>query len=146
MVRNNMFLWTNVLMSKLRKKVKCINQKQLKQMYQPNDVIIAHSNKTCDEYTELFKNVEKYRIIECKNVDGVNRYNGEITLTKPKNIKNELRHGFTIHSYQGAEVPIGNKLFIDAGLNTTRLIYTAISRAKSIDQIYIVGRGHAVPL
>jgi len=140
MVRNNITKKSYELISKLVDKVQCIHLNELKEMYQPNDVIIAHSNKTCDEYTELFKTIEKYRIIECKNVDGVNRYNGEITLTKPKNIKNVLRHGFTIHSYQGAEVPIGNKLFIDSALNDTRLIYTAISRAKSIDQIYIVFR------
>jgi len=145
MVRCNMWKWANVLMSQIKQHVKVITEEEMKEMYQPNDAIIAHSNKTCDTYTKMFKDMEKYKITECKNVDGVDRYNGEITLTKPQNIKYELRHGFTIHSYQGAEVPIGNKLFIDGSLNSTRLIYTAISRAKSIDQIYIIGHAVAPP-
>lgn len=145
MVRCNMWKWANVLMTQIKQHVKVITEEQLKQMYQPNDAIIAHSNKTCDTYTEMFKDMEKYKILECKNVDGVEKYNGEITLTKPQKIKNELRHGFTVHSYQGAEVAIGNKLFIDGSLNSTRLIYTAISRAKSIDQIYIIGHAVAPP-
>jgi hypothetical protein len=142
-VRGNMWKWPNVLMTQLKQKVKVITEEQLKEMYQPKDAIIAHSNKTCNFYTEMFNDMEKYKILECKNVDGIDKYNGEITLTKPQKIKNELRHGFTIHSYQGAEVPIGSKLFIDGSLNSTRLIYTAISRAKSIDQIYIIGNAVA---
>jgi hypothetical protein len=149
-IRGMMNYPTPVVLKRISEKVKKITTEEMIRLYKPTDAIIAHSNKTCDEYTELFPTQEKYRILECKNVDGVDRYNGEIVFEEPKNIKYEKRHGFTIHSYQGSQVEIGNKLFIDAqsftgvvmfqgaGQIRNRLLYTAISRARSIDQIYLV--------
>ena len=65
-------------------------------------------------------------------------YNGTILFDKPpKGIKNELRHGFTIHSFQGKTVKDGI-LYIHSKLSSSKMIYTAMSRATSINQIIFI--------
>ena len=109
--------------------------------YEITDLIICaeggKNNKNpkaaCNVYTEKFKHLKKYRILENKN--GV--FNGEIVFTKPKGVRSELRHGYTIHSIQGETAE--NKLFIIMSkMKSLRMFYTALSRARRWDQIYLV--------
>ena len=56
---------------------------------------------------------------------------------KPDKTDCEIRHAFTTHSIQGETAT--DKLFIDSSkMFDTRMFYTAISRAKTIEQIYII--------
>ena len=80
----------------------------------------------------MFSNIEKYLI---KN-NSKDYSNGDIVFSK-KNIKNELRHVYKVHSIQGETAK--NKLFIDKEkFFTSQSFYTAISRAKNINQIYLI--------
>ena len=96
--------------------------------------------RTClktDVYTELFHDVEKYYILKtdrkyCK---------GGIIFDKPdENYKidtdYEVRHAYTIHSIQGETAK--HNLFIDARMMEPEAIYTALSRAEYLHQIYFV--------
>ena len=97
------------------------------------DLIICSTNKTKDFYTEKYKNKNKYYITKSDRIYGT----GEIYLETPLTSNYELRHAFTIHSIQG-ETCLG-KLFISkTQFRDNRLIYTALSRAKKIEQIYLV--------
>jgi ATP-dependent exoDNAse (exonuclease V) alpha subunit len=63
----------------------------------------------------------------------------------PKGKVYEKTNAFTTHSVQGET--FYNKIFIDIEIiysNNLRLLYTAISRAKKLDQIYIVNNVKSV--
>ncbi len=64
--------------------------------------------------------------------------NGEIVIgEKPEKCGCEIRHCFTAHSIQGETAEYN--LFIDASsMFDSRMFYTAISRARRLDQIFIV--------
>ena len=64
--------------------------------------------------------------------------NGEIVIgSKPEGVRSSLQHAFTIHSIQGETAE--ERLYIDiTKLNSMRMIYTALSRAKYLSQIYII--------
>lgn len=118
---------------------KLINKDTLKTLYNTNDMILCGTNNAKDEYTQQFSHLEKYYVI--KNTADYS--NGDIIIgKKPDNLNLNsqcvLRHSYTVHSIQG-ETAQGN-LYIDAKtmLNNNRLFYTALSRAKTIDQIYII--------
>ena len=74
--------------------------------------------------------VERILIVESSN--------GDIVIgSKPKN--GELRHGFTIHQIQGETIYKPNKIFIDLrNMFAKEMIYTAVSRAEYINQIYLI--------
>jgi hypothetical protein len=101
--------------------------------YKVEDMILARTHKIKDTYTEKFKHLEKYYITE-----NTRKYsNGQIVYEKPINSKYELRHGYTVHSVQGETA--NNKLFICINdMFSSRMIYTALSRAKRWDQIYLI--------
>ena len=62
---------------------------------------------------------------------------GDIVFTKPEGVKHELRHAFTIHSIQGETAT--HKLYIDMrGVRCLRMLYTALSRARYLDQIILM--------
>ena len=99
--------------------------------YIPEDLIISKTNIRKDLITKKFKDLEKYVVLQ-----NYNKYtNTQILLEKPpKGIKHELRHAFTIYSIQGETA--NNKLFIDVNkLNDIKTVYTALSRAKYLNQI-----------
>jgi hypothetical protein len=101
--------------------------------YDVNDMILTHTNKRKDEFTEMFKHLEKYYVKENTQLYS----NGEILLHKPINTISELRHAYTTHSIQGETCE--GKLFIDIDhLNYKKLLYTALSRARRWEQIYLV--------
>lgn len=111
---------------------KNINKNEINYNFE-KDLILCSTNSIKNEYTEKYKHLEKYYVLECNA-----RYStGQILLKKPENTKVELRHGYTIHSIQG-ESAIGN-IFIDIRkMRDNRILYTAISRSKKWDNIYII--------
>ena len=97
------------------------------------DMIITGTHKTKDLYTDKYKHLDKYYITKSDRVYG----RGEIYLEKPETEHYVLQHAYTTHSIQG-ETATG-KLFIDMeNIWENRMIYTMISRAKTLDQIYII--------
>jgi hypothetical protein len=118
---------------------RCINIEQLKNLYKIDDMILCGTNELKDFYTNIFTgkfDTEKYYIVENNRLHS----NGEILIgEKPKNTKCEIRHSFTTHSIQGETAE--NNLFIDSSkMFDSRMFYTAISRARKLDQIYIINK------
>jgi hypothetical protein len=76
-----------------------------------------------------------------KKLDGVQRdLKGEILydIEEPTG-KYELRHAFTIHSFQGITVKNPSRLFIDTKhIFCPRQLYTALSRVERLEQIYLL--------
>jgi hypothetical protein len=99
--------------------------------YKREDVILCHTHKTIEIVNKLIDLPVKYRITE--NGGGV--FNGEIYLDKPKG-KYAETHAFTVHTLQGQtashNVWIHKEIF-----ENTKLLYTALSRAKNLEQIKI---------
>ena len=119
----------------LKSYCKIIDIEELKKIYKKEDTIICSEKVFMNQYTKLFKDIEKYRVL-----DNTRDYcNGDIVFEKIKKAKTELRHGFTIHSVQGVTIPKDNKLFIDTRkIKSLKMLYTALSRAKYINQIYLL--------
>lgn len=115
-----------------------ITKDELKNKYCKKDMILCRTHTKKDIYTEMFKNIEKYYILKtdkkyCK---------GEIVYDKPDeeyykvNVDYETRHAYTIHSIQGETAQYN--LYIDDKYIEPEAIYTALSRAKYLSQIYII--------
>jgi hypothetical protein len=102
-------------------------------IYDEKDICLTYTKEKRKGYDVL--KGEKY-LITVSN-DKYNR--GDIVYVMPKGKIYEKTNAFTTHSVQGET--FYNKIFIDIEIiysNNLRLLYTAISRAKKIDQIYIV--------
>ena len=111
------------------------NFKKIKDIpnYSVNDMILTYTNKRKDEFTEMYKHLDKYYITE----NTQNYSNGEIVLHKPENTRCELRHAYTTHSIQGETTE--HNLYIDIKhINYKKMLYTALSRARYYDQIYLL--------
>jgi hypothetical protein len=111
------------------------NFKKIKKIenYSVNDMILTFTNKRKDEFTEMYKDHEKYYITE----NTQNYSNGEILFHKPLNTRCELRHAYTTHSIQGETTE--HNLYIDiAHINYKKMLYTALSRARYYYQIYLL--------
>ena len=106
----------------------------LEAMYKIEDMILTGTNELKDYYTQLFPTLQKYYVSENNRL----YCNGDIvTGEKPEATQCELRHAFTTHSIQGETAT--NNLFIDSSrMFDSRMFYTAISRAKTLQQIYII--------
>ena len=127
----------NWVISAFAKLDRCINVETLKTKYDINDMILCGTNEVKNFYTGLFAGKfekEKYYVMENNRLFN----NGEIVIgTQPDKCKCEVRHSFTTHSIQGETA--SNNLFIDSSkMFDSRMFYTAISRAKTIDQIYLI--------
>jgi len=125
------------VLSCFEKMGRIINYSQLKELYNVEDMILVGTNHLKDHYTDMFENCfdkEKYYVSSNNRIHS----NGEIVIgTKPEKTECEVRHAFTTHSIQGETA--SDKLFIDSSkMFDTRMFYTAISRAKTIGQIYII--------
>ena len=123
------------LSSKEIKEYIMFNFKKIKKIknYSVNDMILTYTNKRKDEFTEMYKDLEKYYITE----NTQNYSNGEIVLYKPENTRCELRHAYTTHSIQGETTE--HNLYIDiTHINYKKMLYTALSRARYYDQIYLL--------
>ena len=115
--------------------IKTIDRQELKSLYNyKEDIILVTKHKTNDEYNEMFEGQEKYKVLQ----KGFGHYNGSIVFEKPKGVKSELRHGYTVHSVQGETYE--GKIFIDVtGMDSqAKMLYTAISRGQYAEKIYFV--------
>ena len=144
-IKNGIVYEKNCLEDIINKMKLCVNTisiSDLKNKYTKEDLIICSENNFCDYYTNLFSDIEKYRL----NINTRDYCNGEIVYNKIDKLKlgdnfdkkdYYLRHGFTIHSIQGETAK--NILYIDSKkCKSIRMLYTAISRAKTIEQIYFI--------
>lgn len=124
----------SMTIEQFKKLGRVISVDELKQMYDVNDMILAGTNNIKDFYTNMFLGKNKYYVTENNRL----YCNGDIIIGyKPENTKCEERHCFTAHSIQGETAT--HKLFIDASkMFDSRMFYTAISRAKKLEQIYII--------
>ncbi len=101
--------------------------------YRVSDMILARTHKMKDTFTEKFKCLEKYYITENTQMYS----NGEIVYEKPINTRCELRHAYTVHSIQGETAE--NNLYICMNdMFNHKMIYTALSRARRWEQIYLI--------
>jgi hypothetical protein len=97
-----------------------------------NDLIITQTHTNKDAFTEKFKHLHKYYILESNRVYG----RGEIYFTVP-DANHQIQHAFTVHSIQGETAQ--GKLYIDfAKMFNPQMLYTAISRAKYLHQIVLI--------
>jgi len=114
-----------------------INIEELKNIYTNEDMILSATNKRKDLFTNMFKGKnekEKYYITNNMNCL---YHTGDIVLSDQPVKSGEARHAFTTHSIQGETAE--HKLFIDIkSMRTSQMIYTALSRARRLDQIYII--------
>ena len=117
-----------------KKHNRIINNDTLKTLYKVNDMILVGTNKVKDEYTEMFKHLEKYYCRENNRVYS----NGDIIIGEKSDCKCELRHAYTTHSIQG-ETALNNLFIESSKMFDARMFYTAISRAKTLDQVFIIG-------
>ena len=105
----------------------------LKQKYKVEDMILSGTNANKDFITQLFPDMKKYYITDNTRL----HQNGEIVIgEKPQDCKCEIRHCFTTHSIQGETAEYN--LYIDSStMFDSRMFYTAISRARRLNQIYL---------
>ena len=103
--------------------------------YEVEDMILSYSNDRKDFYRDQMKELGKTDkwMVKDKNA----KYcRGDIVIGEKPKVTCELQHAFTVHSVQGETVE--TTLFIDEEtLCDNRLAYTALSRARRYDQIYI---------
>ena len=117
----------------LNKYLPKITKEQLIKEYKKEDMILCSEHTFKDEYTEMFKKIEKYYVTENNSL----YQNGMIIYENVKDVKCEKRHAYTIHSIQG-ETAEAN-LYIDLRKQKSlRMIYTAISRARFINQVKLI--------
>lgn len=97
----------------------------------------AHNNG--DNFVQYWTNKYKGRSMEKYLITKSDKKNstGNIIISETRPPNSEIRHAFTIHAIQGETC--ANKLFIDLRqFFDHRMAYTALSRAKSLDQIYLI--------
>tara|TARA_R110002051_G_scaffold186358_1_gene255918 strand:- start:161 stop:583 length:423 start_codon:yes stop_codon:yes gene_type:complete len=113
---------------------KHITETSLKSNYKPEDMILTHTNIRKNELTNVFKHLDKYYITE----NTPNYSNGDIILgSKPPGCRSELRHAYTTHSIQGETAE--HNLYIDIRcIHFKKMLYTALSRARTWDQIHLI--------
>jgi len=104
--------------------------------YEIQDMILSGTNELKDKVTSHFAgkfSSEKYFVTENNRL----HQNGEIIISDEKpDCRCEPRHCFTVHSIQGETAH--SNLYIDPSkMFDPRMFYTAISRAKRLDQIWL---------
>jgi len=112
-------------------------------IYNNEDVGISGTHK--ENLTEYFINKGTTKKYYCKQTDKRNlEFKGQEINQEEYNIKKnksnwELKLFKTIHSFQGLDLNDNNKIIISIDKNfDVNLFYTALSRAKREDQIYIL--------
>lgn len=136
----------------MKKEKRIINKDKLLEIYDIKDTILSARNKChkckkinckCNvNHTYKFNELLKDRGVKIMVKTNTQIYsNGDILINPeklPRTKKIEYRHSFTIHSYQGETIK-DNKLFIyEDNFFDITMLYTAISRVKRLDQIYLI--------
>lgn len=120
--------------AELLRKFNSIAETDLVKQYTVHDMVLCCSNKRKDEFRDLLKG-NKYYITKTTN-----KYScGDIIITDediPKEFFPERRHAFTVHSIQGETCR--TNLYISPEIMDMRMFYTAVSRAQTHDQIFII--------
>lgn len=119
-----------------KKKLPSITQEELRKKYNATDLILCSKHEIINEYNEMFKDKKKLLV---KN-NTKHHSNSEIIFNDPPaGVKVENTHGFTVHAIQGETLDDPNALFIDTRcLFSYRMLYTAISRARKMTQIFLI--------
>jgi hypothetical protein len=121
----------NYVIDKLKNNI--INLDKLKEIYKIEDMILTGTKKSRIEYTEYFKDLKKYYVLNTSRTHS----NGDIIISDIQPPSSEIRHAYTVHSIQGETAQ--NNLFIDMSkMWDNTMIYTALSRAKYLNQIYLI--------
>jgi hypothetical protein len=120
--------------AELLRKFNSIAETDLVKQYTVHDMVLCCSNKRKDEFRDLLKG-NKYYITKTTN-----KYScGDIIITDediPKEFFPERRHAFTVHSIQGETCR--TNLYISPEIMDMRMFYTAVSRAQTYEQIFII--------
>jgi hypothetical protein len=104
--------------------------------YSTADLILCSKHDIREEYNTTFNHLKKYLV---KN-NTKQHSNGEIIYTDPPpGVKADITHGYTVHSIQGETLATDATVYIDLRrMFSDRMLYTAVSRARRMDQIYLV--------
>jgi len=114
-------------------KNRIIDNYELRTLYDINDMILSKTHKVKDEYTNMFFEMNKWYVLN--NTRHFKK--GDIIIGEKPPTNCEIRHCYTVHSIQGETA--NKKLFINIDSSyEPRLLYTALSRARNISQIYII--------
>lgn len=115
-----------------------------KELYKRTDMILSSTHTKIKYYNQMFSHLEKYLVKSNSRL----YKNGQIVFDKPEGVKImkykdtdiNVNHCYTIHAIQGETLGHNDKLFIDFDnmFSGVRMIYTAISRARRLDQIYLI--------
>lgn len=120
--------------NELLRKFNSITEQDLIKRYTVHDMVLCCSNKRKDEFRDLLKG-NKYYITKTTN-----KYScGDIIITDdviPAEFFPERRHAFTVHSIQGETCR--TNLYISPEIMDMRMFYTAVSRAQTCEQIFII--------
>jgi hypothetical protein len=101
--------------------------------YNKDDIILVSKHELNKQWNIKFKDIEKYKVIENNSLYNV----GQIVYDSNSKCRKEFRHGYTVHSVQGRTYK--NNIYIDCrSMFDKRLLYTAISRAETIQQITLI--------
>lgn len=112
--------------------------------YKNEDWILCGTNANVDEWTDKFKDIgSKFLCNDHKRSDIYKAFNGEDIALNGQIINEDngrcvSRRAFTIHSAQGKTIK--DRIFIDMRKMSFdySLLYTAISRATCVEQLYFV--------
>jgi hypothetical protein len=111
------------------------------------DYVLTGTHSRCDYYTTKLRGDKNHYMVRnhslsdvYKKMAGQEAYlNGEIITTDIGHNRCIVRHGFTVHSFQGNTIEPPTRCYIDLNsLNSNADIYTAISRIRDISQLYIL--------
>lgn len=121
------------------RKYKKIERKEFIKNMNINDILLCSEHKFINEYNEILsKKFNKNKKWLCKS-NNKDFSNGQIVISQNKIQGSIENYGYTIHSFQGETIKSPNKLYIDCRkLKNNNILYTALSRAKTKDQIYFI--------
>ena len=126
---------TKVINNFISEQYQKITKDELCKKYKKEDMILCARHEICNGYTALFDSNEypKYKGTRCAAFHSI--LNGEV-VHEPGPAR-EYRHGYTIHSVQGETYD--DNIYLDLTMNNDpRQAYTAISRARYANQVYIL--------
>ena len=123
-----------------------VSLETLKSMYSL-DYVLTGTHSQVNLFTELLKSDKNHHLVIRHGYEDVgkrlasvpNTYlTGEI-LDSELPGRTKLVNAFTVHSFQGTTIPIHKKCFVDiSSLKAVEDVYTAISRVRTIQQLYLI--------
>ena len=119
---------------------------ELKEMYDM-DYVLTGTHKRIEMFNSLLTSEKNHHQVMKHNFSDITTkcaggeayLHGEI-LDFPIEGRTQIAHGFTVHAFQGKTIDSA-KCFVDiTSLTSNQDIYTAISRVRSIRQLYLISR------